>query len=84
MIKDSGIEYELRTTCVPSLVDSQDIEEISKMVGRSGHLTLQQFQSGNTLDPNYNTITPYPKETLIDFLEVASRNVVSCRLVGIG
>jgi pyruvate formate lyase activating enzyme len=84
LIKDSSIECEFRTTCVPSLVDSDDIEQISKMVGESGWLTLQQFQPENTLDPNYNEITPYPKEKLIDFLEIARQNVASCRLIGMG
>lgn len=83
LIKSAGIESEFRTTCVPSLVDSQDIEEISKLVGRSKHLTLQQFQPGNTLDPSYNTIAPYPLATLTDFLEIVSRNTASCRLIGL-
>jgi pyruvate-formate lyase-activating enzyme len=83
MIKSSGIEYEFRITCVPRLVEREDIEEISKLIGRSGHLTLQQFNPENTLDPDYSTFTPYPEETLTAFLDNARRNVGSCRLIGV-
>ncbi len=83
LIKASGVDYEFRTTCVPPLVGSEDIEEISKMVGASGQFTLQQFQPENTLDPNYERVTPYPLATLVDFLEIARRNTASCRLTGL-
>jgi pyruvate formate lyase activating enzyme len=83
LIKYSGIEYEFRTTCVPSLVDGEDVEEISKLAGRSGLFTLQQFQPENTLDPDYSSVIPYSRDKLLDFLEVARRNTNSCRLIGL-
>jgi pyruvate formate lyase activating enzyme len=83
MIKSSSVEYEFRITCVPGLVESEDIEEISTLIGRSGRLTLQQFHPENTLDPDYSTLTPYPGETLTAFLDIARRNVTSCRLIGV-
>lgn len=83
LIKNSGIEYEFRTTCVPSLVDSGDIEAISRLVGKAGQYTLQQFQPVDTLKQDYNRIDPYPKETLLEFLEIASWNVASCRIIGV-
>jgi len=83
LIQESGIACEFRTTCVPSLVDSRDIEEISKLVGASGQYTLQQFQPENTLDAHYAEVAPYPPETLATFLEIARRNAGSCRLIGL-
>ncbi len=83
LIKNSGIEHEFRTTCVPSLVDSKDIEKISKLAGKSGLFTLQQFQPGNTLRPEYSTIVPYSSDRLKGFLEIARRNTAKCRLIGL-
>jgi pyruvate formate lyase activating enzyme len=83
LIKGSGVKHEFRTTCVPSLVDGEDIEEISRLVGKSGQYTLQQFQPGNNLEPDFRNVTPYPVEVLREFLESARRNTASCRLIGV-
>jgi pyruvate formate lyase activating enzyme len=83
LIKNSGIGHEFRTTCVPSLVCDEDIEKVIKLVGRTSHLTLQQFQPENTLDPHYSMVAPYSKEILLDFLRIAQQNVASCRLIGV-
>jgi pyruvate formate lyase activating enzyme len=83
LIKATGIDYEFRTTCVPGLVTGEDIEVISKLVGPTGRYTLQQFQPENTLDPAYENVAPYPRETLMDFLAIAEKNTASCRLVGL-
>jgi pyruvate formate lyase activating enzyme len=83
LIKESHIDHEFRTTCVPRLVDGDDIEEISKIVGRSGNYTLQQFQPENTLKPEFSKITPYSKETLMSFRDRAGKNTAYCRLIGV-
>ena len=83
LIRDAGIGHEFRTTCVPTLVDEKDIDQISKLAGRSSSLTLQQFCPDNTLDASYSTIQPYSKEVLQSFVETARRNTASCRLIGL-
>ena len=82
LIKNSGIDYEFRTTCVPSLVDIEDIQEISRLAGSRSRLTLQQFQPVDTLSPEYAEITPYPDDVLAGLADIARRNVAACRLVG--
>lgn len=83
LIKESGIEYEFRTTCVPSIVEHDDIEQISRLTGGQGLFTIQQFQPENTMDPAYRTIEPYPPETLLQFRDIALRNNARCRVIGI-
>ena len=83
LIKQSSIEHEFRTTCVPSLVDDGDIKEITKIIGRSGLYTLQQYQPEGTLDASYSMIIPYSRERLQDFLQIARSNTASCRLIGL-
>ena len=83
LIRRSGVEYEFRTTCVPLLVNAEDIEEISRIAGESAMYTLQQFQPVDTLDPKYRKLPPYPAAILHDFLEIASRNAPESLLIGI-
>jgi pyruvate formate lyase activating enzyme len=83
LIKESGIEHEFRTTCVPSLVDGDDIEQISRIVSGQGLFTLQQFQPEHTMNPEYRTVQPYPAETLLQFKDIALQYTASCRIIGI-
>jgi pyruvate formate lyase activating enzyme len=83
LIKESGVEHEFRTTCVPTIIDREDIEAISRLVGHSSRYTLQQFQPENTLDSAYEQIAPYPASVLKAFLEIARQNTAPCRLIGI-
>jgi pyruvate formate lyase activating enzyme len=83
LIKESGIDFEFRTTCVPSLVDENDIMEISRLVGKQGCYTLQQFQPKVTLDTGYSGVVPYHYDKLHGFLEIARKNTKSCRLIGL-
>jgi len=81
LIKKSGIDSEFRTTCVPSLVDENDILEISKVVGKGSKYTLQQFSPQSTLEPAFGKIEPYTREMFLSFKEIASMNVGSCRIL---
>ena len=55
LIQASGIDHEFRTTCVPTLVEENDILEISKLVGLGSSYTLQQFQPSK-----YAGTLPFP------------------------
>jgi pyruvate formate lyase activating enzyme len=83
LIRRSGIECEFRTTCVPLLVNAEDIEAISRIAGESARYTLQQFQPVDTLNPKYKTLPPYPAVILHDFLEIARHNAPESRLIGV-
>jgi len=83
LIKQSNVEHEFRTTCVPSLVDAKDIQDISRLVGSSGLFTLQQYQPDNTLDIDFANIIPYSHQKLLYFLEMARKNTNPCRLIGL-
>ena len=83
LIQKSHVKHEFRTTCVPGIVDIQDVEAISAWIGSGEDYTLQQFQPENTLDPECRKITPYLRQTLEEFREIAGRNVASCRLIGV-
>jgi len=67
LIRNSGVEYEFRTTVVPALHGEEDILKIAKMLKGSKRYYLQQFRPDRTLDPSFRSVKPYPMETLEGF-----------------
>jgi len=63
IIRNSGIDYEFRTTIVPKQLNKDDIAKIGQWLKCSKRFALQQFRPANTLDPSFQNETPYnPKE----------------------
>lgn len=82
LILESSIEYEFRTTCVPGLVDSVEIENIARLIEGAARYYLQQYRVEQpTLDPSYMKRSPYPAEKLESFKTIARKyvNLVSIR-----
>ncbi len=78
MIRDSGIDYEFRTTVVPTLHTEKDIEEIASYIQGARAYYLQNFVPHDTLNPAYEKITPYPRERLESMCKKIARRVVKC------
>jgi pyruvate formate lyase activating enzyme len=51
LIMNSGLDYEFRTTLVPGIHSSEDVKEIGKWLKGAKKYFIQQFKSGETLDP---------------------------------
>lgn len=64
VIMKSGIDYEFRTTIVPTLHSDEDIISIANAIRGAKLYVLQQFIPRNTLDPSFLKLTPLPKEKL--------------------
>jgi len=71
IIRNSGLGYVFRTTVVPDLIGSGDIEKISKMLKGAKIFQLQQFLPINTLDSLYLQKKPYPDEEIKEFAKIA-------------
>ncbi len=69
LIKESGIDYEFRTTAVPNLVEPGDIPKIGELISGAKMFSLQQFRNTNTYDELYKKITPYTEAKLEEFAE---------------
>ena len=54
-ILQSGVDHEFRTTCVKSIVDTADIQEISRLISGANLYTLQKVSMENNivLHPEY-------------------------------
>ena len=83
-IKESSIKYEFRTTCVPGLVEREDIESIAQLIKGAEQYYLQQFRPDEpTLDSSYMKVAPYSKERLEKFRNLAQVYVKSVDIRGI-
>lgn len=59
------IDYEFRTTVVPTLLSSEDVFLIAERIKGAKRYFLQQFKPTNShVDENYSELTPYPLELL--------------------
>lgn len=64
IIKDSGKNYEFRTTVVPGIVDEKDIKKIAQWLKGAKKFVLQQFRPEKTLNSSFKNIKPYSLQSL--------------------
>lgn len=66
LIKNSGIDYEFRTTVVPHIHTKEDIIEIAKWLSPAKKYYLQNFRPEKTIDPAFEEKRPLSDEDLLD------------------
>lgn len=68
---------EARTTVVPTLIDEKEVDEISKIVNKYkfDYYTLMEFRAERTLNPEFEKISPYSYDQMINFGKIAKRNL---------
>ncbi|MFC2062279.1 anaerobic ribonucleoside-triphosphate reductase activating protein [Elusimicrobiota bacterium] len=64
ILMDSGIDYEFRTTVVPSLLSGEDIVRIGKEINGAKKYVLQNFENSSTLDEKFRFIKPYSEHEI--------------------
>jgi pyruvate formate lyase activating enzyme len=76
IIKNSGIDYEFRSTVVPDFFNEKIIENIGKWLKGSKRYFLQQFRSSlPLLDKRFEGKQPYKEEVLKKFKGIASKYI---------
>ena len=81
LIKNSGVDYEFRTTVTENFHTVDDVEEIAKWIQGAKHYYLQNFvDSGNLIDSNCKGV---PKEIMYEMLEKARKYIPEAELRGI-
>lgn len=83
ILSGSNIDYELRTTVVPGLVDQEDLISIARSFGNVKKYVLQQFVPKITLDKQYEKIKPYSKDKLEEMKEKIADCVEFCEIRGV-
>jgi len=75
ILKTGKVEYEFRTTVVPSFVASEDIIKIGELAKGVKTFAFQQFIPEDTLDKTFKTLKPYTPETINEFAETIKKYV---------
>jgi len=75
ILKKGSVDYEFRCTAVPGFVNEDIIHRMGEMVEGARRFAFQQFIPGDTLDPAFNSKTPYTKERISRFADIMSSYV---------
>lgn len=81
MIKNSGVDYEFRTTIVPGIHTKQDIIQIAKEISPAKKYYLQNFRVENeTINPKFQNIKPYPEKYILDIKKAVAPFFEICEI----
>ena len=72
LIRNSGLDYEFRTTIIPKLIGKPEILKIAKMLNKSKRFCIQQFQSSvKLISEEFEKLEPYKKSELQEMADIA-------------
>lgn len=80
ILKEGKIDYEFRTTVVPTILDKEDIIKIAYWLSSAQKYYLQNFRPEKTVDPKFEKIKPYPDKYLLEIQKAVSPFFEICGL----
>lgn len=83
MLLGSNMDYEFRTTVVPTLHEEQDLREICDSVKGCKKYVLQKFDVSfgkKTMDPDFSKLKSFSDEKMKNFLAIAQALLPNVRL----
>ncbi len=83
LLKQSGIEVEYRTTCIPKLVSETEIDEIGALISGAQLWVLQQYGAKHAMDEQWRQIDPYSRDNLLALAARATPYVKQVQLRGL-
>ena len=83
IVKKSGVDYEVRTTCIPDYITLDDFKSIKKELAGVKKYYLQQFVNKVTMDTAMQEKKPYPISVLNSFKEIVESFAEHCELRGV-
>lgn len=69
-----NIDYEFRTTVVPTITGMAEIEGIAKLITGAKKYVIQQFEPENCKDIELGKLKPYDRETIAKMMRMAEKN----------
>ena len=75
IIMSSGIDYEFRTTVVPTLHTIEDMQKMSEQIKGAKKYVIQNFLQEKTLNPELQKQKPFSREEINKFVEAAKKNI---------
>ncbi len=83
ILRNSSLNYEVRTTVVPGFLDTTEFLKMLPLLQGVKKYILQQFRSGKRLDPSWQEISPYPPKKLKQFQNLLTRHGVPTIIRGV-
>ena len=80
ILKEAKIDYEFRTTIVPTIHQKEDILKIAHWIKPAPKYYLQNFRPEKTIDPSFEKIKPYPKSYLLQAQKAISPFFETCQI----
>ncbi len=80
LIKNSGIDYEFRTTVVPTIHQLEDLLNIAQAIAPAQKFYLQNFRPEKTLNENLLQVKPFSETDLEMILEKIKNLFEECRI----
>ncbi len=77
IIKNSGLNYEFRTTVVRSLLSIKDFEDIAEFICGAKNYYLQKFVSSVTLDANFSSEKTYTDEEFEKIKNILQKKITN-------
>ncbi len=77
----SEIDYEFRTTVVPTLHEKEDVQEICRAIMGCRRYVLQRFRAEKaTIDPAFSNLKPFTDKEMDTFLSMAQKFIPKAKL----
>jgi pyruvate formate lyase activating enzyme len=83
IIMDSNIDYEFRTTVVPTLLNEEDILDIVEYISDAKKYVLQQYVPDHARDIQLREVKGYSTEELLKFSDLVNKKVKHVKLRGL-
>jgi len=80
LIKNSGVDYEFRTTVVPTVHTKEDIIGIAKWLSPAKKYYLQNFRPERTVNPSFENQRPYSDKDLLDIRKAIVSLFETCEI----
>ena len=80
ILKEGKVDYEFRSTIVPTLHKKEDVIEMAKWIKGAKRYYLQNFRPEKTIDPAFEKIKPYPQEFLLEIQKAISPFFEVCQV----
>ncbi len=80
ILKNSDIDFEFRTTVVPGMVKKKDIVQIVKWIAPAPKYFIQEFKTGDTVNPGFKNVKLHKREYLLEILKAIEPFFETCEL----
>lgn len=80
ILMEGMVDYEFRSTIVPTLHEKKDVIEMAKWIRGAKRYYLQNFRPEKTIDKKFEKIKPYPQEFLLEIQKIISPFFEVCQI----